>query len=70
MNVQGIWKFAVARQSILLVVTLLSLLVISLMWNVRQYQVIDDESAGTRSRRNDRKPPLMWLMQLLFRPSD
>lgn len=43
MNVQGIWKFAVARQSILLVVTLLSLLVISLMWNVRQYQVIDDE---------------------------
>ncbi len=43
MNDQGTWKFSVARRSILLVLLLLSVLIISLIWNVQQYQLINDK---------------------------
>jgi hypothetical protein len=43
MDVRGAWRFRVASRSLVQIIPLLVLLVLSLIWNVRQYRLIEYE---------------------------
>jgi hypothetical protein len=47
MNVRGAWKFHVAHRSLVPIISLLVLLIVSLIWNVRQYRLIEYDRQRT-----------------------
>ena len=56
MNVTGAWKFRVSNRSLALIIPLVTLLVASVFWNLRQHRLIEQERM--QAVRNERKLPV------------